>query len=91
MTDDFINILKHIVSWQSLKITKICFLGRLDRKFYPACIATASKESDSSSNCKSKSMVAPSSEEMLGDKAMGPDECFLFYGLSCGFVNYTNK
>ena len=32
------------ISWQSLKITKICFLRRLDQIFCPACIATARKK-----------------------------------------------
>ena len=42
------------ISWLSFKITKICFLRRLDWNFCPACIGTACKKSDSSSHCRSK-------------------------------------
>ena len=68
--------------------------GRLDRNFCPACIATACKESDSSSNCRSKSTWMdfwshPQVKKCWETKQW--DECFLFYGLSCGFVNNTNK
>ena len=44
------------ISWQSLKITRICFLWILDRFFCLACIATACKKSDSSFHCRSKLM-----------------------------------
>ena len=64
--------------WQSLKITKICFLRRLDWNFCPAYIATTCKKSDSSSNCTvllqiniGGFLVSFSSEEKLGYKALG--------------------
>ena len=80
------------ISWQSLKITKICFLRRLDLNFCPACIATACKKSDSSSHCRSKLMdfwSHPQVKKCWETKQW--DECFLFHGFSCGFVSDTNE
>ena len=74
------------ISWKSLNITKICFLRRLDRIFCPVCIATACKKSDSSSHCRSKLIDFWSHPQMKKCWETKPlDECFLFYGFSCGF------
>ena len=73
-------------SWQSLMITKICFLWRLDYIF------TACNFFCSSSNSRSKTMNFWS--HLTVKKCWETrqwDECFLFYGFSCGFVNYTNE
>ena len=43
---------------------------------YSACIATACKKSDSSSNCRSKAMYFCSSEETLGDPS---NEIYAFF------------
>ena len=77
---------------QSSKITKICFLQRLDQFFCPTCIATACKKSFSSSHCRSKSMdfcSHPQVQKCWETKQL--DESFLFHGFSCGLVNYTNE
>ena len=80
------------ISWQSLKITKICFLRRLDQIFCPACIATACKKSDSSSHCRWKSMDFWSHSQVKKCwETKQLDECFLFHGFSCGLVNNTNE
>ena len=82
------------ISWQSLKITKICFFWRIERKFCPACIATACQKSDSSSHCRSKSMPVdfwsnPQVKKCWETKQL--DEWLLFHCFSCGFVNNTNE
>ena len=90
LTDVFINILMHTLA--VIEDNKDLFSTRLDRNFCPACIATAYKKSDSSSHCKSKLMEIwshPQVKKCWETKQW--DECFLFHGLSCGFVNCTNE